>query len=68
MHPEHDRSLDTNTRIKKWAEQDNVWPVAAHDVTVGNAILGKPGDVEELVCLDDWRAKGWKKQWASIPS
>ena len=59
MHPEHEQSLDTVERCNKLAREENVWVVAAHDWTVRDKILGREeGNVEGVVCLDEWRKKG----------
>ncbi|KAF1362525.1 hypothetical protein EJ07DRAFT_106838 [Lizonia empirigonia] len=52
MHSDPEAVLDTIYRTKELAGKDNIWVVAAHDFTVGEAIVKK---IQGLVALNDWR-------------
>ncbi|KAJ4984521.1 hypothetical protein SVAN01_09996 [Stagonosporopsis vannaccii] len=60
MHTDPVPALDTIYRTKAFAEKDNVWVIAAHDFSVGQAIEPGVKEIEGLVSINDWREKKWK--------
>ena len=61
MHSDPDQAIDTIWRTKKFAEQKNIWVLAAHDFSVGESIApGQQVVVEGLVQVNDWMERGWK--------
>ncbi|KAF2658054.1 hypothetical protein K491DRAFT_653479 [Lophiostoma macrostomum CBS 122681] len=62
MHADPDVAIDTMTRTKAFAEQDNVWVLGAHDFSVGEAIAPGVEEIEGRVLLNEWREKGWKQK------
>lgn len=61
MHAEPEIAVDTITRTKLFAEQENVWVIGAHDFSIGEAIAPGVKVIEGLVPLNDWKEKGWKR-------
>lgn len=61
MHSDPDAALDTIYRTKELAGKDNIWVVAAHDFSVGEAIEPGVKEIQGLVALNDWREKKWKE-------
>jgi glyoxylase-like metal-dependent hydrolase (beta-lactamase superfamily II) len=62
MHSDPETAIDTMFRTKRFAEEENIWVVAAHDFSITNVVSSKAGSVEGLVLLTDWREMGWKHQ------
>jgi glyoxylase-like metal-dependent hydrolase (beta-lactamase superfamily II) len=61
MHSDPEAAIDTIWRTRRFAEEANVWVIAAHDFSVGGSIaLGKK-EIEGLVGVNGWLEKGWKK-------
>lgn len=61
MHADPEQAVDTMLRTRKFARQDNVWVVGAHDTSVGEGIKSGVNEIIGLVEMNDWLAKGWKK-------
>ncbi|KAH7095037.1 beta-lactamase-like protein [Paraphoma chrysanthemicola] len=61
MHGEPDIAIETIWRARKMAEQEEVWVIAAHDFSVGNALVEGKKEVEGLVEINEWKEKGWKR-------
>ncbi|KAF2427363.1 hypothetical protein EJ08DRAFT_355335 [Tothia fuscella] len=61
MHSDPDVAIDTMLRAKRCAEEENIWVVGAHDFSVVHVLGNGKEGVEGLVCLNDWRDRGWKK-------
>jgi glyoxylase-like metal-dependent hydrolase (beta-lactamase superfamily II) len=64
MHSEPEIAIETIWRVKKCAQREEVWVVGAHDFSVGDGIGLKEGKkvLEGLTELNEWKAKGWKKE------
>lgn len=62
MHSDPETAIDTMFRVKRCAEEGNVWVVGAHDFSIVDAVSPGSGAVEGLVLLTNWREKGWKRQ------
>ncbi|KAJ4365693.1 hypothetical protein N0V83_008313 [Neocucurbitaria cava] len=61
MHGDPEQAIDTIWRTKKFAEEKNIWVVAAHDFSVGEAIEPGKKVIEGLVEINGWYEEGWKK-------
>jgi glyoxylase-like metal-dependent hydrolase (beta-lactamase superfamily II) len=60
MHADPEEAIHSMFRTRAFAEQQNVWVLAAHDFSVGERIAPGMKEIEGLVMLNDWREKGWK--------
>ncbi|PVH97705.1 hypothetical protein DM02DRAFT_597228 [Periconia macrospinosa] len=61
MHTDPEVAIDTMARTKAFYEKENVLVAGAHDFSVGEAIVSGKEEIEGLVCLNEWRSKGWGK-------
>lgn len=61
IHVDDDRAIDTMIRTREFAKRDNIWVVAAHDMSIVETLAPCRPNVEGLVPLNDWRQKGWKR-------
>lgn len=61
MHSDPEPAVDTIYRTKEFAKRSNVWVVAAHDFSVGQNIEPGVKEMQGLVSINDWQAKGWKE-------
>lgn len=61
MHSDPEPAVDTIYRTKEFAEKDNIWVVAAHDFSVGEAIEPGVKEIQGLIAINNWREKKWKK-------
>ncbi|KAF1920452.1 hypothetical protein BDU57DRAFT_439569 [Ampelomyces quisqualis] len=61
MHAEPEVAVQTMWRARKMAEREEVWVVAAHDFSVGEAIEKGVKVITGLREIGLWREKGWKR-------
>lgn len=61
MHADPEVAIDTMMRTKAFHDRENVLVAGAHDFSIGRAIAPGEEEIEGLVCLNEWRAKGWRK-------
>ncbi|KIV87781.1 hypothetical protein PV11_03303 [Exophiala sideris] len=60
IHADDDLAIDTMIRTRQFAERDNIWVIASHDISIVETLAAGASRVEGLVLLNDWRQKGWK--------
>lgn len=60
MHADPEVAVETIHRTQAFAHRDNVWVMAAHDFSVGEALKKGEKVIEGLILLNSWRAKKWK--------
>jgi glyoxylase-like metal-dependent hydrolase (beta-lactamase superfamily II) len=61
MHSDPEIAVDTIKRTRVFADQANALVMGAHDFSIGAAIQPGVEEIEGLVCVNEWREKGWKK-------
>lgn len=59
MHAEPEVAVDMIWRARACAVRGEIWVMGAHDFSVGEG-MGWEGEVEGLVEVNEWRARGWK--------
>lgn len=60
MHGDPEVAIDTLWRLRAFAEQNNVWVIAAHDFNIGESIDARKRVIEGLVEINDWKERGWR--------
>lgn len=60
MHTDPEVAVDSMWRTRAFAHKDNVWVMAAHDFSVGEALRKGEKEIEGLTLINDWRNQKWK--------
>lgn len=60
MHADPEVAVETIHRTRAFALRDNVWVMAAHDFSVGEALRKGEKEIEGLILINGWRGKKWK--------
>ncbi|KAF9731549.1 hypothetical protein PMIN06_009577 [Paraphaeosphaeria minitans] len=60
MHADPEVAVETIHRTQAFAHRDNVWVMAAHDFSVGEALRKGEKVIEGLILINDWRGKKQK--------
>ncbi|KAF2849375.1 hypothetical protein T440DRAFT_135524 [Plenodomus tracheiphilus IPT5] len=60
MHSDPDQAIDTIWRTKAFAEKPNIWVLAAHDFSIGDAIAPGQKEINGLTEVNEWYKRGWK--------
>lgn len=62
MHADPEAAMDTIWRTRRFAEEDNVWVLGAHDFSVNKQIAPGKQSISGLLEISMWKQRGWNNK------